>query len=104
MLTRLDNAIEEGRPLHSESEVRAFLADPARAELPAKLGDLYALLAYVSANVKQREIASAAGVLIGRLSPELAVLLIRDLLRVDPSFTRQRAYRDFIARHADLLS
>ena len=68
----------------SEETIRAILADPARAELPAKLGDLYALLAYVSANVKQREIASAAGVLIGRLAPELALLLIRDLLRVDP--------------------
>jgi hypothetical protein len=31
------------------------------------------------------------------------VLLIRDLLRIDPLFTRQRAYKDFVARHKDLL-
>jgi len=87
----------------SEEALRAILADPVNARLPEKLGDLYALLAYVTANARDKEVAQAAGVLIGRLSPELAVLLIRDLLRIDPLFTRQRAYKDFVARHKDLL-
>ena len=42
--------------------------------------------------------------LLGRLSPELAVLLVRDLLRVDPLFSRHHAYRKFVAQHAELLA
>jgi hypothetical protein len=87
----------------SEEAIRAILADPANAKLPTNLGDQYALLAYVTASARDKGVVQAACVLIGRLSPELAVLLIRDLLRVDPAFVRQRAYRDFIARHQDLL-
>src|SRR6266545_1713827 len=87
----------------SEEALLAILADPTNAALPRTLGDQYALIAYITANARQREIVDAAGVLIGRLSPELAVLLIRDLLRVDPMFVRHRAYKDFIARHAQLL-
>jgi MoxR-like ATPase len=88
----------------SEETILAILADAANAALPEALGDLYALLAYVTANARQPDVAQAAAVLIGRLSPELAVLLIRDLLRVDPLFVRQRAYREFVARHAELLA
>ncbi|HYT88895.1 MAG TPA: MoxR family ATPase [Gemmataceae bacterium] len=87
----------------SEEALLAILADPTNAALPRTLGDQYALIAYITANARQREVIDAAGVLIGRLSPELAVLLIRDLLRVDPMFVRHRAYKDFIARHAQLL-
>ncbi len=88
----------------SEEALRAILADPERAPLPRALGDQYALIAYVAAGARDRAVAAAAGTLVGRLSPELAVLLIRDLLRVDPLFSRQRAYRDFVARHAGLLA
>jgi hypothetical protein len=88
----------------SEEAIEAILAHPASAELPSKLGDLYALLAYVGGRAKERPIVEAAGVLIPRLSPELSVLLIRDLLRADPLFSRHRAYRDFVARHQELLA
>src|SRR5262249_20302995 len=88
----------------SEEAIRAILAAPARAELPDNLGDQYALIAYVTAGAHDPEVMRAAAVLVGRLSPELAVLLVRDLLRIDPTFSRQRAYKDFIARHAELLA
>jgi hypothetical protein len=88
----------------SEEAIRAILADPASARLPEKLGDLYALLAYVAGTARDRKIVEAAGVLLGRLSPELAVLLVRDLLRVDPLFSRHPAYRKFVAKHAELLA
>jgi hypothetical protein len=87
----------------SEEAIRAILADPAGAPLPEKLGDLYALLAYIAAGARERAVVEAAGVLLGRLSPELAVLLVRDLLRTDPLFSRHPAYRKFIAAHAELL-
>jgi hypothetical protein len=88
----------------SEEAITAILDNPITAELPARLGDLYALLAYIASRAREKAIVEAAGVLIGRLSPELGVLLIRDLLRADPLFSRHRAYRDFVARHKDLLA
>jgi hypothetical protein len=88
----------------SEEDIRAILADPQHAPLPQKLGDQYALLAYIAASARDRTVMEAAGALLPRLSPELAVLLIRDLLRAEPMFSRSRAYRDFVARHAELLA
>jgi hypothetical protein len=88
----------------SEKTIRAILADPANASLPSALGDLYALIAYIAANARDEFVVYSAALLLDRLSPELAVLLVRDLLRADPWFVRQRAYKDFIARHAELLA
>lgn len=88
----------------SEAAILAILAAPAEAALPTKLGDLYALLAYVASRGKEPPVVEAAGVLLPRLSPELGVLLVRDLLRADPMFSRHRAYRDFVARHKELLA
>ncbi len=88
----------------SEEMILAILASPGEATLPTKLGDLYALLAYVASRGKEKPIVEAAGVLLPRLSPELGVLLIRDLLRADPLFSRHRAYRDFVSRHRELLA
>jgi MoxR-like ATPase len=88
----------------SEETILGILANPATAPLPESLGDLYALIAYITASAREPAIAHAATVLLDRLAPELAVLLIRDLLRVDPLFVRQRAYKDFVARHAELLA
>lgn len=88
----------------SEEALRAILADPAHAALPTNLGDQYALIAYITASANDENVMAAAGVLLHRLQPELAVLLLRDLLRVNPSFSRQRVYKDFIARHAEMLA
>src|SRR5262245_47277615 len=88
----------------SEESIRDILADPENAPLPGNLGDQYALLAYIASNACDRAVLNAAGLLIPRLSAELAVLLIRDLLRADPMFSRHRAYREFVAQHAELLA
>ena len=88
----------------TEETIKAILADPQSAELPAKLGDLYALLAYIAASGRDPAVTEAACVLLGRLSPEMGVFLVRDLLRADPLFSRNRAYRDFVSKHADLLA
>jgi hypothetical protein len=93
----LDNAI-------SEEKIRGILANPASAALPTKLGDLYALLAYIAGTARDRAILESACVLLPRLSPELGVLMVRDLLRVDALFSRHRAYREFVAKHSELLA
>jgi MoxR-like ATPase len=88
----------------SEEAIRAILADPASAPLPDRLGDLYALLAYIAGTARDRVVLEAGAVILGRLPPELAVLLVRDLLRVDPLFSRHAAFRKFVAEHSELLA
>jgi hypothetical protein len=88
----------------SEEAIKEILADAANAELPQALGDLYALLAYITSNVRDKAVMDAATLLIPRLSPELAVLLIRDLLSVDATLIhRNKAVREFTRLHKDLL-
>jgi hypothetical protein len=88
----------------SEEAIRAILGDPKNAPLPESLGDQYALLAYIASRARDRNVVEAAGSLLPRLGPELAVLLIRDLLRADPLFCRHKAYREFVSKHAELLA
>lgn len=88
----------------SEETVKKIIADPDKAKLPSSLGDLYALVAYlVSSASRSAPTRRAAGRLLNRFSPELSVLLARDLLRVHPAFAQDAGYLAFVAQHADLL-
>lgn len=87
----------------TEELVRAILADPANAPLPAKLADQYALISYIASDAKSAATRRAAGVLLQRLRPELAVLLLRDILRAHPSFGTTAAAREFLTVHGSLL-
>jgi hypothetical protein len=88
----------------TEKALLKILAEPETAKLPKKVGDLYALITYISSRGKEDEIVQPAAKLLNRLSPELAVLLSRDLLRVNPKFARQKGYIDFVREHSDLLA
>jgi hypothetical protein len=88
----------------SEKAVRALIADPSGSPLPASLGDLYALVSYLASWAKERDVLAAAGVLLSRLSPELAVLLARDVLRVNSRFALDAGYKAFVSRHRELLA
>jgi len=89
----------------SADAVLAIVADPDAASLPTNLGDLYALVAYlVTAGAQDGKVRSAAGRLLHRLSPELAVLLTRDLLRAQPKFAMDPGYHAFVSKHAALLA
>ena len=87
----------------SEEDVRAIIADPRRATLPEELGPLYALVSYLVARSPEPEVLRAAGVLLPRLQPEFAVLLARDLLRVNPRFVTDPGYLAFVDAHKELL-
>jgi hypothetical protein len=87
-----------------EEAIRAIIADPEGAELPASLGDRYALISYLAATAKEAEVLSAVGILVHRLPPELAVLLLRDVLRANPRFSLNPGYRRFVEEHGSLLA
>jgi hypothetical protein len=48
-------------------------------------------------------VQAAAGVLLGRLSSELAVLLARDVLRMNPRFAMDPYCQKFLEKHSDVL-
>jgi hypothetical protein len=87
----------------SEKIVQALMDDPESAPLPTALSDLYALVAYVVAGAKDKQRRRVAGTLLGRLAPELGVLLARDMLRAHPAFAADAGYRAFVSRHQHLL-
>ena len=90
------------RRLRAE-RVEAILADPEKAILPSDLGDLYALVAYVASRCGEDDALKAAGRLLGRLAPELGVLLARQVLRLRPDFAKDRGFNAFAAMHRGLL-
>ncbi len=87
----------------SEEKILRLLANPGEAALPTDLGELYTLVTYLSSWAHREGMPKAAGTLLGRLNPELAVLLARDMLQASPAFARQPGYRAFVAEHRNLL-
>ena len=87
----------------SEEAIRMILADPENAKLPAKLGDQYALISYVTGACKDRKILDAAATLVLRLKPELGVLLLRNVLQKYPKFATNKKILEFMKTHRDLI-
>ncbi len=87
----------------TEEKIQVILNDPANAVLPKKLGDQYALISYLCSLATDKQSRSAAGVLLNRLSPELGVLLVRDMLHANPLFSSEKGYLDFISQHREFF-
>ena len=71
--------------------------------MPEKLSDIYALISYLISRNENKEVRSAGAKLLNRLSPEMAVLLLRDLQRANPKFAMDPSYQKFVKDHGDLL-
>ena len=88
----------------SVEAVRKILANPEKAKLPEKLGDQYALISYISYEAKDPKTLDAAGIIINRLSPELGVLLLRNLIQKNPKFASNKNAIGFVSKHNDLIA
>lgn len=88
----------------TEEMIQVIIADPENAKLPEKLGDQYAMISYLCAVASDKAVRGAAGALLGRISPELGVLLARDMLHANPAFAREKGYLDFVKQHRDMLA
>ncbi|MEI6871575.1 MAG: MoxR family ATPase [Verrucomicrobiota bacterium] len=86
-----------------EEEVRKILKNPERAALPSKLSDQYALIAYIPALMKHEDFSEAAATLLNRIQPELAILLLRNLMRQSKKFARLPGVRKFMAAHSEII-
>lgn len=87
----------------TEQAIQVIIANPEHAALPSKVGELYALISYLASTAKDQSVLKAAGIVLNRLNPELAVLLARDVLRVNPRFASNPGYVDFVRSHKDFL-
>ena len=87
----------------SEATILKIIEDPEKAKLPNKLGDQYALIAYLTGRVKEQKVLDAAGGILLRLKPELGVLLFRNLLQKQPKFALNKNAKAFIKTHKDLI-
>ena len=85
-------------------QVEAIVADPEGSALPASLDGIYVLTSWIAHNASRSDVAAAAAILLGRLPPEFAVVLARDMLRARPAFARESRYRDFMKRHSALFT
>jgi hypothetical protein len=87
----------------SEQVIKDILKDPEHAPLPEDLGSLYALISYIASRGKDKTVTAPAGMLLHRLPPEPAVLLIRDILKQAPGFVQNKGYQAFVRQHKDLF-
>lgn len=88
----------------TEEAIKKILDAPATAPLPSNLGDRYGLISYVVSRCQEdKKILKAAGILLGRLDPELSVLLLKDVLRSNPRFLVDPGYLEFVQKHQDLI-
>lgn len=88
----------------SEAQVAAILEAPDTAPLPMDLSSQYALVSYVIAQASKPRVTGAAATLLNRLPAEFAVLLARDVLRVNARFALQPGFKAFVKRHGSAFS
>ena len=88
----------------SEDLIKDIIKDPGKAKLPTELGNTYALISYLSSRSKEAVVMKAAANLLDRLNPEMAVLLVRDVIRVNPKIVSEQGYLAFVEKHSDLLT
>jgi AAA domain (dynein-related subfamily) len=87
----------------TEKQVNDIIKNPDTASLPVALGDVYALVSYLVSSAHVSSMSHVIGRLLNRLSPEMAILLARDVLRVQPKLRKDPGFQSFIQQHAKSL-
>ena len=90
--------------LQVSHRIEQIISDPVGAELPTEVGELYALVSMLISRAGEKHVRNAAAALLARLSPELAVMLVNDTLKVAPRFAAQSAVRTFMTEHGHLIA
>ena len=86
-----------------EDQLRAIVADPEGAVIPKALDEIYVITSWFAYHGKDPAVAKAAAQLLGRLPPEFAVVMARDMLKASPAFVRELGYKAFLKSHGQLL-
>jgi len=85
-------------------QMEKILQDPEAAPLPKSLDGLHVLTTWLVHSADRPDVAKASAVLLNRLPPEFAVVLAKEMLALNASFSRQEAYKSFMKKNAQLIA
>jgi hypothetical protein len=88
----------------SERRMRALIDDPEAGAVPETLDGLHLLTSWLAWQAADERVSQASARLLGRLPPEFAVVLARDMLQARPDFAREPGYREFLRQHGSLIA
>jgi MoxR-like ATPase len=83
--------------------VEAIIYEPEKSEIPRDMGDLYALISYLAAKGEREAVVKAAGKILSRISPEIATILARMMIKSNGDFSLNKDFLKFTAKHRDFV-
>ena len=83
--------------------VEAIISEPEKSEIPKDMGDLYALISYLAAKGERESVVKAAGKILSRISPEIATILARMMIRSNGDFSLNKDFLKFAGKHRDFV-
>ena len=85
-------------------QMEAIVADPSTALLPKALDGLHVLTTWLVHSADRDDVIDASAVLLSRLPPEFAVVLAKEMMGVNSSFSRKDGYKSFMKKNASLIA
>jgi len=85
-------------------QMENILRDPESAKIPKSLDGLHVLTTWLVHSAERSDVVKASAVLLNRLPPEFAVVLAKEMLSLNTSFSRQEAYKSFMKNNAQLIA
>jgi hypothetical protein len=87
----------------NEKEILKIVENPNNAVIPSNLDGIYMLTSWLAFNADKNQVLQASATLLNRIPPEFAVVLARDMLKANFSFSKEPGYKTFIKAHGNLL-
>ena len=85
-------------------QMENILRDPENSSIPKSLDGLHVLTTWLVHSSDRTGVAQASAVLLNRIPPEFAVVLAKEMLELNASFSRQDAYKKFMKNNAQLIA
>ena len=83
--------------------VEKIISDPDKHKLPDDVGDTYALISYLSSRGGREDVLKAAGKIMRRMSPEIATILARTMIKANGRFSLNKDFLKFAEEHREFI-
>lgn len=85
-------------------QMELIVSDPDDAVIPKALDGLHVLTTWLVHSASREDVATASAILLNRLPPEFSVVLAKEMLHVNPAFSKEAGYKTFIKNNASLIT
>ena len=85
-------------------QMEEIVSDPGTALLPKALDGLHVLTTWLVHTSSRSDVMAASAILLNRLPPEFSVVLAKEMIGSNPSFSRQDGYKTFMKKNANLIA